>query len=165
MLALKSGLGFFVSASEVPFFGTWKRALLVKVPIFKCQKSRFHLSEASKGITVVSAFLCRISDRLIWMKCLVDSSFYVAPPYDCFNRKQLECLETHNNLIHLIWVCHPFRSLVWCYSPLKMCIQVWETWSFRQILISTLHNKSRQFDTSDLSMSSNQSFNLMLHTS
>ena len=38
MLALKSGLGFFVSAPEVPFFGTWKRALLPKVPGFKWQK-------------------------------------------------------------------------------------------------------------------------------
>ena len=28
MLALKSGLGFFVSAPEVPFFGTSKRAIL-----------------------------------------------------------------------------------------------------------------------------------------
>ena len=31
MLALKSGLRFFVSAPEVPFFGTWKRALLAKI--------------------------------------------------------------------------------------------------------------------------------------
>ena len=34
----KSGLGFFVSEPEVPFFGTWKRALLAKVPVFKRQK-------------------------------------------------------------------------------------------------------------------------------
>ena len=38
MLALKSGLGFFVSAPEVPFFVTWNRALLAKVPVFRCQK-------------------------------------------------------------------------------------------------------------------------------
>ena len=38
MLALKSGLRFFVSAPEVPFFVTWKRALLAKVPVFRCQK-------------------------------------------------------------------------------------------------------------------------------
>ena len=38
MLALKSGLVFFVSASEVPFFGTGKRVILAKVPVLKCQK-------------------------------------------------------------------------------------------------------------------------------
>ena len=38
MLALKSGLRFFVSAPEVLFFVTWKRALLAKVPVFRCQK-------------------------------------------------------------------------------------------------------------------------------
>ena len=38
MLALKSGLVFFVSAPEVPFFGTGKRAILAKVPVLKCQK-------------------------------------------------------------------------------------------------------------------------------
>ena len=32
MLELKSGLRFFVSAPEVLLFGTWKRALLAKVP-------------------------------------------------------------------------------------------------------------------------------------
>ena len=29
---------FFVSAPEVPFFGTGKRAILAKVPVLKCQK-------------------------------------------------------------------------------------------------------------------------------
>ena len=38
MLAWKSGLRFFVSAPEVLFFVTWKRALLAKVPVFRCQK-------------------------------------------------------------------------------------------------------------------------------
>ena len=38
VLALKCGLGFFVSAPEVPFFGTSKRAILAKVPVLKCQK-------------------------------------------------------------------------------------------------------------------------------
>ena len=36
MLLLKSGLRFFVSASEVPFFGTWKWALL---PNFKSTRT------------------------------------------------------------------------------------------------------------------------------
>ena len=35
MLALKSGLRFFVSASEVPFFGTWKWALSARVELFE----------------------------------------------------------------------------------------------------------------------------------
>ena len=38
MLALKSGLGFFVQAPEVPFFCTGKRPFLAKVPVLKCQK-------------------------------------------------------------------------------------------------------------------------------
>ena len=49
MLALKSGLHFFVSASEVPLFGTWKRALLAKVPIFKCQKMGLLAPESKNG--------------------------------------------------------------------------------------------------------------------
>ena len=38
ILALQVVSVSFVSASEVPFFGTWKRALLAKVPVLKCQK-------------------------------------------------------------------------------------------------------------------------------
>ena len=41
MLASKSGLRFFVPAPEVPFFGTGKWALLVKVTVFRCQKMAF----------------------------------------------------------------------------------------------------------------------------
>ena len=38
-IGIKSGLRFFVSASELPFFSTWKRALSPKVPVFKCHKN------------------------------------------------------------------------------------------------------------------------------
>ena len=49
MLALKSGLRFFVSAPEVLFFVTWKRALLAKVPVFKCQKMGLLLPKQKDG--------------------------------------------------------------------------------------------------------------------
>ena len=48
VLTLKSGLGFFVSAPEVPFFGTWKRAILAKVPVFKCQKMALRAPKQKK---------------------------------------------------------------------------------------------------------------------
>ena len=48
MLALKSGLGFFVSAPEVPFFGTGKRAILAKVPVLKCQKMALRAPKQKK---------------------------------------------------------------------------------------------------------------------
>ena len=38
-----TGNKFSSFLDEVPFFGTWKRALLVKVPIFKCQKMALRL--------------------------------------------------------------------------------------------------------------------------
>ena len=46
---MKSGLRFFVSAPEVPFFGTWKGALLPKVPVFKCQKMALRAPESKNG--------------------------------------------------------------------------------------------------------------------
>ena len=39
MLTLKSGLGFFVWAPQMPFFGTWKRVLLVERKILKITQS------------------------------------------------------------------------------------------------------------------------------
>ena len=48
MLALKSGLGFFVSAPEVPFFGTSKRALSLKLPVFLCQKMALRAPKQKK---------------------------------------------------------------------------------------------------------------------
>ena len=37
-------------ASEVPFFGTLKRALLAKVPIFKCQKMALRTAKSYNGL-------------------------------------------------------------------------------------------------------------------
>ena len=49
MLALKSGLRFFVSSSEVSFFGTRKQALLPKVPVFNCQKMALRMPKQKNG--------------------------------------------------------------------------------------------------------------------
>ena len=49
MLALKSGLRFFVSAPEVPFSGTWNGALLPKVPVFQRQKIALRAPESKNG--------------------------------------------------------------------------------------------------------------------
>ena len=49
MLALKSGLRFFVSSSEVSFFGTRKQALLPKMPVFKCQKMALRVLKQKNG--------------------------------------------------------------------------------------------------------------------
>ena len=49
MLALKSGLVFFVFAPEVPFFGTGKRAILAKVPVLKCQKMALRAPKQKNG--------------------------------------------------------------------------------------------------------------------
>ena len=46
MLAWKSGLGFSIRALENPFLGTWKWALLPKVPIFRCPKMGFGVPES-----------------------------------------------------------------------------------------------------------------------
>ena len=46
MLAWKSGLRFWIRALEVPFLGTWKWALLAKVPIFRCPKIGLRVPES-----------------------------------------------------------------------------------------------------------------------
>ena len=38
-----------IQASEVPFLGTLKQALLVKVPIFKCQKMALLTPKSKNG--------------------------------------------------------------------------------------------------------------------
>ena len=48
-MALKSGLRFFVSASEVPFFGTRKWALTAKVPVFTCKKMALRMPYQKNG--------------------------------------------------------------------------------------------------------------------
>ena len=49
MLALTSGLRFFVSLLKMPLFGTLKLALLAKVPVLKCQKMALWVPKQKNG--------------------------------------------------------------------------------------------------------------------